>query len=178
MSHTPSIERLTHTGLFVNDIEVSRTFYKEMLGLTESDYDQNAGLLFLTSDPSDEHHMVLLIGGRNTPKDARMLQQMAFRCKTLEDVMSYWKRFVANKVDIVYTITHGNSISCYFKDPDGNVLEVYWPTGLEAKQGFLIELDLNQPEAEIMKQVRDAVDKYGKTGYVDMAVLERQMAQA
>ncbi len=175
MSKTPAIERLTHTGLFVNDIEVSRTFYKEMLGLTETDYDTNAGLLFLSSDPSDEHHMVLLIGGRNTPKDARMLQQMAFRCKTLEDVLGYWRRFVANNVNIVYTITHGNAISCYFKDPDDNVLEVYWPTGLEAKQGFLVELDFNQPEEKLMATVREAVDKYGKTGYVDMAVLERQM---
>jgi catechol 2,3-dioxygenase-like lactoylglutathione lyase family enzyme len=172
---TPSIERLTHTGIFVNDIEKSRAFYKDMLGLTETDYDRGAGLLFLSADPSDEHHMVLLVGGRTAPKDAKLLQQMAFRCRSLDDVLAYWRRFVANKVEILYTITHGNAVSCYFKDPDDNILEVYWKTGLEARQGFLVGLDFDLSEAELMVKVKAAVEKYGETGYVDMEVLEKQM---
>ncbi len=72
---------------------------------------------------------------------------------------------------IGYTMTHCNAISCYFKDPDDNVLEVYWPTGLEAKQGFLVELDFNQPEVELIRQAEEAVDKYGKSDYVDWPLL-------
>ena len=172
---TPQIERLTHTGLYVNDIEASRTFYKDTLGLQETDYDRNAGLLFLSADPEDEHHMVVLIPGRTAPEDAKLIQQVSFRCRSLGDVIGFWKRFVAQGVEIIYNVTHGNAISCYFRDPDHNVLEVYWPTGLQARQGFLVDVDFSRPEAEIMQSVRSAVEKYGATGYVDMAILERQM---
>ena len=175
MTSTPRIARLTHTGLYVNDIEASRRFYKDILGLAETDYDTKAGLLFLSSDPDDEHHMVVLISGRTAASDVKLVQQVAFRCNTLADVIGFWRRFVQNGVKIIYTITHGNAVSCYFRDPDDNVLEVYWATGLEARQGFLIELDFERPEAELMRTVEDAVHKYGKTGYFDMAAVEREL---
>ena len=175
MTTTPRIQRMTHAGLYVNDIEKSRRFYQDVLGLTETDNDSNAGLVFLSSNPADEHHMVVLIAGRTAHADAKLIQQIAFRCDTLADVIGYWKRFVAREVPIIYTITHGNAISCYFRDPDSNVLEVYWATGLDARQGFLVELDFSQPEEVVLEATRSAVEKYGQTGYVDLAVLQRQL---
>lgn len=175
MTKPPSIERLTHTGLFVNDLEVSLRFYRDMLGLMVTDHDREAGLVFLSADPKDEHHMIVLLPGRNAAADARLIQQVAFRCTTLGDVIAYWRRFVEHEVHILYTSTHGNAISCYFHDPDGNVLEVYWPTGLEARQGFLMNVDFTCTQAEILAEVSAAVAKYGATGYVDLAMLQRQI---
>lgn len=175
MSFQPSIQRLTHTGLFVSDVEKSKAFYRDMLGLTVTDDDKEAQLVFLSSDPEDEHHMIVLLPGRNAPADVQILQQVSFRCSTLADVIAFWRRFTENDVKIIYTSTHGNAISCYFQDPDGNTLEVYWATGLKARQGFLLSLDFNKSEAELMAEVNTMVDKYGATGYVDMDMLQQQM---
>lgn len=175
MSFQPSIQRLTHTGLFVTDLEKSKAFYRDVLGLTVTDHDEGAQLVFLSADPEDEHHMIVLLPGRNAPAGVQLLQQVSFRCSTLADVIAFWRRFVDNGVKIIYTSTHGNAISCYFEDPDGNTLEVYWATGLEARQGFLLGLDFNKSESELMADVQAAVDQYGVTGYVDMAMLQQQI---
>ena len=153
MSHTPSIQRVAHVGVFVTDLERSIAFYRDILGLTVTDEDRGPGLIFLSSHPEDEHHEILLASGRDVPPNVKLLQQIAFRCAALADVIEYWKRFKANQVKIMYTITHGNAISCYFKDPDDNILEVYWQTGLKARQGFLMGLDFNKSEQELMSEV-------------------------
>lgn len=171
---TPSIERLTHVGLHVRDLEKSVAFYRDVLGLTVSDHDKGAGLVFLSSHPDDEHHEVLLTSGRNVPVDGRLIQQIAFRCTTLADVIGYWRRFMAQGVKILYTITHGNAISCYFMDPDDNICEVYWPTGLKARQGFLIGLDFNRGEDELIRDVQALVAEHGERGVVDFKLLEAQ----
>lgn len=170
----PSIERIAHVGIHVNDLERSIKFYRDILGLIISDEDRNAGLIFMSSHPDDEHHEVLLAAGRNTPKDVKLLQQIAFRCSNLSDVLGYWKIFIENDVKILYTITHGNAISCYFYDPDGNICEVYWPTGLKARQGFLVGLDFNKSELELMSEVNKLVAEHGATGVIDFKMLAEQ----
>jgi catechol 2,3-dioxygenase-like lactoylglutathione lyase family enzyme len=172
--HVPQIERLAHVGIFVRDLETSIHFYRDILGLTMSDDDREHGLVFLSSHPDDEHHEVLLTTGRTVPIEAKLIQQISFRCPTLADVIAYWRRLVENNVKIMYTITHGNAIACYFFDPDDNICEVYWRTGLKARQGFLIGVDLNKPEEELLAFVRQAVAEHGKTGYVDMELLATQ----
>ncbi|MEY2621648.1 MAG: hypothetical protein RIT26_1468 [Pseudomonadota bacterium] len=174
MSHTPSIQRVAHVGVFVTDLERSIAFYRDILGLTVTDEDRGPGLIFLSSHPDDEHHEILLASGRDVPPNVKLLQQIAFRCETLTDVVEYWKRFKANQVKIMYTITHGNAISCYFKDPDDNILEVYWQTGLKARQGFLMGLDFNKSEQELMAEVEALVKQHGETGIIDFKLLEEQ----
>jgi catechol 2,3-dioxygenase-like lactoylglutathione lyase family enzyme len=174
MSHTPSIERVAHVGLFVSDLERSIAFYRDILGLQVTDQNPEAGMVFLSSHPEDEHHEVLLASGRQAPSDVRLLQQIAFRCSSLADVLAYWKRLTQHQAKIMYTITHGNAISCYFKDPDDNILEVYWQTGLKARQGFLIGLDFNKSEAQLMDEVRELVKQHGENGYIDFKLLEEQ----
>jgi catechol 2,3-dioxygenase-like lactoylglutathione lyase family enzyme len=172
--HTPAIERLAHVGIHVQDLETSIAFYRDMLGLQISDEDRPAGLIFMSSHPEEEHHEVLLAAGRDVPNDVRLLQQISFRVYSLRDVIEYWKRFVANNVTVIYTVTHGNAVSCYFKDPDENICEVYWPTGLKARQGFLQGLDFNDSEENIMARVKSLVAEYGESGVIDFKLLGEQ----
>ena len=113
---TPSIERLAHVGLHVRDLQKSVAFYRDIVGLKISDDDKLAGIVFMSSHPEEEHHELLLAAGRSVPLNVQLLQQISFRCSTLNDVIEYWRRFVANDVKILYTVTHGNAVSCYFKD--------------------------------------------------------------
>jgi catechol 2,3-dioxygenase-like lactoylglutathione lyase family enzyme len=154
----PEVAELSHVGLFVTDLERSKKFYTEVIGLSVTDEDPNMGLVFLSSRPDVEHHELLIADGRNTPSDSKEVQQISFRCDTLKDVLEYHKRFLAEKVPIVFTITHGNAISCYFQDPDENVAEVFWPTGIDVRQPFAEQVDLTQPEDQILAHVREIVD--------------------
>jgi hypothetical protein len=46
-------------------------------------------------------------------------------------------------------LNHGASITFYFNDPDGNLVEVYWCTGIERPQPFLEPIDLSKTEESI-----------------------------
>jgi hypothetical protein len=139
-----------------------------------TDRDDAAGLIFLSSRPDVEHHELLLCGGRNIGSEVLVLQQISFRCPTLDDVIDFYQRLVDAGTKIEYTVTHGNAIGVYFYDPEGNRAEVYWPTGLQARQGYLLEVDLSEPKDTIVRKVREHVAKHGKTGFVDMDLLARQ----
>jgi catechol-2,3-dioxygenase len=96
-----------------------------------------------------------------------VLQQVSFRCGTLEDVIGYFARFKQAGTDIQYAVTHGNAIGVYFYDPDGNRCEVYWQTGLTARQAFRVSVDLSKPTEELLDEVWALVDHYGESGFVE-----------
>jgi catechol 2,3-dioxygenase-like lactoylglutathione lyase family enzyme len=169
-----TIERLAHVGIHVFDVQSQLAFYRDVLGLQVTDIDEPAGLYFLSSRPEEEHHEILLCAGRTAGRDELLLQQISFRCPSLADVKEYYDRLVAAGVRIEYTVTHGNAIGVYFYDPEGNRLEVYWPTGLAARQGYLLEVDLSRPADELLAEVAEHVREHGKDGYVDMELLQRQ----
>jgi catechol 2,3-dioxygenase-like lactoylglutathione lyase family enzyme len=171
MSTPPRIASLGHVGIFVEDVERSLAFYRDLLGLTVTDADVENGLYFLSARPDEEHHEFLICRGRSAPRDARLLQQVSFRCATLEDVVAYWERFKAAGVVFDRVVSHGNAVGMYFFDPDGNRCEVYWPTGLQARQTFLAQIDLSRPVDELLGEIKRYVDRYGGTGYVDPVLL-------
>ena len=170
----PTIERLAHVGVFVRDVEPMVRFYRDVLGLQLTDADDKAGLYFLSSRPEEEHHELLLCAGRTSADGELWLQQISFKCPTLDDVIGFYRRLVENGTPIEYTVTHGNAIGVYFYDPEGNRAEVYWNTGLKARQGYLLEVNLDDEPEVIKAQVAEHVAKYGETGYVDMDLLARQ----
>lgn len=171
MAHEPRIASLGHVGIFVEDLERSLTFYRDLLGLTVTDADVDNGMYFLSARPGDEHHEFLICRGRSAPRDARLIQQVSFRCASLDDVIAYWERLKAAGVEFDRIVSHGNAVGVYFFDPDHNRCEVYWPTGLEARQTFLARIDLSRPVDELMADIKALVATYGATGYVDPALL-------
>lgn len=169
-----AISRLGHVGIHCSDLEACKTFYRDVVGLTVTDEDPQIGMVFLSSRPADEHHELLLCGGRSSPSGTLMLQQIAFRCDNLTDIIDYYRRLNEHGVKLDMVVTHGNAVGIYFYDPEGNRCEVYWPTGLEARQPFLESVDLTQPPDAIMARVKAFVDKHGTTGHVDMSMLATQ----
>jgi catechol-2,3-dioxygenase len=170
----PSIARLGHVGLHVDDLEQQKEFYRDVLGLTVTDEAPGAGMVFMSARPSEEHHELLLCKGRTAPRDARLVQQVSFRCDRLQDVQEYYRRFRDRQIPIDMTVSHGNAVAIYFYDPEGNRCEVYWGTGLEARQPYLVGLDLDKPADVLMQEIEASVRKYGDTGYVDPSFLAMQ----
>jgi catechol-2,3-dioxygenase len=50
------------------------------------------------------------------------------------------------------TATHGNAISIYFRDPEGNRLEVFMDMPWYCEQPLREPIDLDQSDADVMAQ--------------------------
>jgi catechol-2,3-dioxygenase len=146
---------LGHVGLFVRDLQKSKEFYSQVLGLTVTD--ENDRFVFLSAQPESEHHELALLAGREAPPGTAIVQQISFRCPTLADVKEYYDRVVGAGVPIQRQTTHVIAIGLYFYDPDGNPVEVFWDTGRHYPQPFNSPIDLSLPEDEILAQAEAAI---------------------
>lgn len=160
----PAISRLGHVGLHCSDLDRQVAFYRDVLGLTVTDASPEKGIVFLSARPEEEHHELLLVGGRNAGPEARVVQQVSFRCPSLDDVTEYYQRFTRMGVRLDAVVNHGNAIGVYFFDPEGNRCEVYWATGLAAHQPFVLPVDLEAAPRVVLGEVEASVRRFGATG--------------
>ena len=151
----PKVTSLGHLGLYVKDVERSVAFYRDVLGLQVSDRSPSGAVFMTAQDRLTEHHELLVAPGREG--NGRILQQISFRCGSLADVKDFYRIFLERQVPIQRVVTHGNTVSIYFEDPDNNTVEVYWPTGIDVPQPFGQPVDLSQSDDEIMSRVRQLV---------------------
>jgi NAD(P)-dependent dehydrogenase (short-subunit alcohol dehydrogenase family) len=106
---------------------------------------------FLSSRPNEESHEVALFAN---PAFAHI----AFKVSSLAELRSFHARVVERGIPIKFTFNHGASFAFYFDDPDGNVIEVYWPTGdLRLKQPQVVPLDLSKPDEVLFQQLANMV---------------------
>src|SRR5713226_4296183 len=148
----PSIARLGHVGIHCKDLAKQKAFYGDVLGLQVTNEDPRMGMVFLSARPEEE--------------DVLLLQQMSWRCNGLTDVIGFYERLKKHGVKFDMIVSHGNAVGMYFRDPEENRLEIYWATGLDAKQPYLEKVDLTESPDEIMRKIKDSVAQHGKTGIV------------
>ena len=144
----PKVASLGHIGLLVHDIERSKAFYRYVLGMTVSD-ESETGTVFMTAQERDqEHHELQLRPGRE--EGGSIVTQISFRCGTLAELKAFHHDFVDRGVPVERVASHGNAIGIYLWDPDGNTVEVYWPTGIDWPQPFRKSVDLTAADEEIL----------------------------
>jgi catechol 2,3-dioxygenase-like lactoylglutathione lyase family enzyme len=146
----PKIRGLSHVVLYVNDLDKMVTFYRDVLGLVK--YREHAGrMVFLTSDPDAEDHELALTKGREG--EAKLIAHIAWKVDTPAEVKEFYKKFKSQGVPIDHCVSHayevmGNTVSCYFLDPEGNRLEIYAlvTERNEARLNRPLDLDKNLDE--------------------------------
>jgi catechol-2,3-dioxygenase len=156
----PKVTSLGHVGFYVRDIERSVAFYRDIVGLQVSDRSPKGAVFMTAQDRLAEHHELLLAPGRNDDGNVNVLQQISFHCASLRDVKDFYQVFVENKVPINRVVSHGNTVSIYAQDPDGNSVEVYWTTGIDVPQPFGKPMDLTKSEAEIRGQLETIISEW------------------
>ena len=154
------VTSLGHIGFYVRDMERSVKFYRDILGVQVSDRSPRGAVFMSAQDRLAEHHELYLAPGRNDDGKANLLQQISFRCASVADVKEFYRVFVENHVPINRCVSHGNTVSIYAEDPDGNSVEVYWPTGVDVPQPFGKLMDLSKSEAEIMQQFESIIAEW------------------
>jgi catechol-2,3-dioxygenase len=79
---------------------------------------------------------------------------IAFKVSSLAEFRSFYARVLERKISIKFTANHHASFAFYFDDPDGNMIEVYWPTGdLSRRQPQMEPLDLSQPDEALLEKI-------------------------
>ena len=151
----PRVSALGHVGLFVNDLQRMRDFYTRVLGMTVTDESAERRMVFLSARPTEEHHELLLMAGRTGAEDARVVQQISFHAETIDDVRAFHRDLRAEGVPIDSVVTHGNTASIYFRDPEDNRLEIYYSLPVEWPQPFRAPIDLTQSGERVLRQIHD-----------------------
>ncbi len=152
----PQISGLGHVGIYATDLMKMRDFYTRVLGLEIADEDlEQRRMVFLSSDPVGEHHEFVLMEGRVTSNDAKVIQQISFRVPSIQDMRDYKARIDAEKLDIDRIVSHGNAFGMYFFDPEGNRIELYYKTGLPVPQPHGDALDLSRSDDELLSEARE-----------------------
>ena len=140
-----------HVGLHATNPAASAEFYRDVLGMEivggSAPEHPLGATAFLSSRPNEESHEVALFAN---PAFAHT----AFKVSSLAELRSFHARVVERGIPIKFTFNHGASFAFYFDDPDGNLIEVYWPTGdLRLKQPQAFPLDLSQPDEVLLQQL-------------------------
>jgi catechol 2,3-dioxygenase len=122
------IRRTGHLVLRVKDLEHSKRFFTEVLGLPLVG-DNGKGMLFFSADVNDNHHMLAIRQAKDgaplpDPEQVGM-EHVAYELGSFAELQEAYRVFKENRVKIRHTVFHGVTKSIYFYDPDGNMLEVY-----------------------------------------------------
>ncbi|HEX9686269.1 MAG TPA: VOC family protein [Burkholderiales bacterium] len=155
MPNLPKWE-LSHIGLWVTDMERMREFYTRLLGFKVMDTGRlsegSPRLTFLSKDPKD-HHQIVLVEGRakDTPST---VNQITYRVASIKEVRAMHDLAVANRVDGVDPVDHGNAWSVYFMDPEGNRIEFFCDTPWYVAQPHRVRLDFSLSDREIVGATR------------------------
>ena len=154
----PQIGALGHVGVYAEDLIKQREFYTRVIGLKIADEDlEGRGMVFLSADPEREHHEFVLMKGRVTSGDSKVIQQISFIVPSIDDLRDYYHRLQAEGVRIDRTVSHGNALGMYFFDPEGNRIELYYRTGFKVPQPHGDPIDLEASNQELLAQAMAAV---------------------
>ena len=151
---------LSHMGIHVQDLSRMEDFYTRVMGLVVTDRGKAfrfpIDLVFLSSRP-DAHHQFVLATGRPADADYSVINQMSFEVASLEELREMNRRVQAEGVSDFIGINHGNAWSIYFRDPEGNRIEVYLDSPWHVPQPHGDELNLEISDEDILKTTLEAI---------------------
>jgi catechol 2,3-dioxygenase len=141
----------SHVVLNVRDSAKILDFYTQTLGFSISErgpiVENGPEIVFLSQD-ADEHHQLAVVDSRTDKDPSNALNHLAFRVASFDQVKA-----LKDKLDATNTkyrpLSHGNTLSLYFADPEGNGLEVFWDTPWHVSQpdGEIWDTALNEEQA-------------------------------
>ena len=147
--------RWSHCVLKVRDIDAMADFYCDAFGFRVADRgDLGPGkrIAFLSGSSTD-HHQLGLLEGRGDD-DTTSLDHNAFRVDSIDDVraMVEWVQ-ADSRIGDGFPVTHGNAVSVYFADPEGNGIEIFADTPWHVEQPQVGRWDPSQSVEDVLADV-------------------------
>lgn len=133
--------RIGHIHLRVADLERSIAFYRDVLGFELMQRDDQAAFL---SAGGYHHHIGLNTWGSKNgsppPRGSTGLYHFAILLPDRRELARTYKRLLDHAVPVGAAQDHGVSEAIYFRDPDGNGIEIYrdrnpseWPRSADGR---------------------------------------------
>jgi len=104
-------------------------------------------MVFLSRNPLD-HHQIVLCEGRPPEATFSVINQISLRAEDLDALRYFHSNAAAHGATNVQAITHGNAISVYFWDPEGNRVEIFIDTQWYVHQPLREPIDLSLPDEQ------------------------------
>jgi catechol-2,3-dioxygenase len=151
-----SVPRLafSHMGIFVTEPARMEDFYTRVLGFTVTDRGDletphgRLQFLFLSRDPR-EHHQIVMASGRPANLPFNPINQISFRMEDFAGLREMHRRLQKEAVSELSPVSHGNALSVYFRDPEGNRIELFVDTPWYVKQPLRIPLDMKLSDKDL-----------------------------
>ena len=149
--------KLSHAFINVVDLDKVVPFYTDVLGFHVTDRGTLRGeteAVFMSQDPENHHQIALantLKGGDGT----RNLAHVAFRLHSLDELRTLKKRLASVAVKVHREISHGNTWSLYFTDPEGNGVECFVDTPFHVRQPQGKPTDIDLEDAALLKKTEE-----------------------
>jgi catechol 2,3-dioxygenase-like lactoylglutathione lyase family enzyme len=155
---------VSHFEIRARDQAAMEKFYTEVLGFIVSDRGildkgplKGRELIFLSHSP-EEHHQIVL-----TPDDASAqgsstgsgVGHVAFRVDSLDEVRRVYEKVRRLPHAKPEPVSHGNTWSVYFRDPEDNRIEIFTQTPWHTTQPARFDVDYDQPDPAL-KQATEA----------------------
>jgi catechol 2,3-dioxygenase len=145
------INKVGHVVLAVRNPEASAKFYVEALGMELMRFMPEFQMAFLSFGTRD-HDIALIKAPEDAPLGSQGLSHTALEIEGgEEELRQLYRRLLDHGARVEFTADHGLSKSLYFFDPDGNRLELFFPT-MESDQAL-----------DFMRHGRAGLDPYALT---------------
>lgn len=160
MAHVPRLA-FSHIGFFVRDLALMADFYSRVLGFTISDRGEldtprgPVSLVFLTRDPR-EHHQIVLASGRPDRLPFNPINQISFRVHDFAGLRELHRALQSEPVSEISPVSHGNALSVYFRDPEGNRVELFVDTPWYVTQPLRIPMDMSLSDQALWQWAQDS----------------------
>jgi catechol 2,3-dioxygenase len=135
--------KLGHIVLRVRNLERSKRFYTQVLGLSLTG--EIEGRMAFFAAAGDSHDLaVMALGADAAPTEANRvgLEHFAYQVASEAELKAWNRHFRAADVTVLGSTDHGVAKGIYFLDPDGNQIEVtyevprdQWPAGVNPFAG-------------------------------------------
>jgi len=144
--------RLGHVGVPAQNPRQLATFYHDLLGLEvtlEGTLPMLGEFIFLSDRPEEETQTLAFM----TSPRAR---HIAWKVESLAVLKAVYAQAKAHGIAIDRVLNHRASLSMYLHDPEGNGIEIYWPTGQSVEGLFAEPVDsaqLEQPDSALLELI-------------------------
>lgn len=150
---------LSHVGIHVVDIPRMVDFYTGFLGFAVSDRGPARGggeIVFMTRDPR-EHHQFVLASGRPADLPYNLINQISFRVDSIATLRELYAALPREPgIEDLGPTSHGNALSVYFRDPEGNRVELLTGTPWYVPQPIRMPVDIALPDDQLWASVEKA----------------------
>lgn len=152
----------SHFGIYATDVDKMVHFYKTLFGLTQTDRGVGktfkAPLVFLSASP-DQHHQLVIAGGRPVDATFSTVMQLSFVVPSIQYLRDIRKNATELGATKFLPLNHGNALSVYFADPEGNTVEAYVDMPFYISQPHGDPLDLDKDDETLLRETEEICRK-------------------